>query len=215
MAPTAADYEWINDYSELSEAYCATLVRGVTVPEFLKGMRARPRGEASGYPELERQTREVYEEHNSNAYLIGATLVPGDQGDWVLGLECNGFLGTLSHLVNPLSRGTRLVSHFCNVNAHDQFLWCEDGTLRTFFEPLFPTARDGSTPDELVEAMKEAGFDLEEDEETEPDFSMTTEAAFALAERLTGVHLTPELLDKATFTTGLVPSSATKDDANG
>jgi hypothetical protein len=210
MATTATDYQWINDYSELAEAYCALLVRGVTVQDYLRGMRARPQSSISGYTALERRTREVWEEHSDNEYLIGATTVPGDQGEWVLSLESNGYLGTLPHLVAPLSSGTRLVTHFRNVNAHDIFLWYEDGTLRTSFEPLFPTERDDSTPDELVGMMAEVGFDLSSDEE-EADFSLTTEAAFALAERLTGVHLTPELLDKATFATGLVPWSATRD----
>ncbi|MEU5876053.1 DUF6461 domain-containing protein [Spirillospora sp. NPDC047279] len=210
MATTATDYQWINDYSELAEAYCAVLIRGVTPQDFLRGMRAEHRGSASGYADLERHTRDVWEEHSDNAYLIGATTVLGDQGEWVLGLESNGFLGTLPHLVAPLSNGTRLVAHFCNVNAHDLFLWYEDGSRRTAFEPLFPGHRDGSAPDELVNVMAEVGFDLQQDED-EQDFSLTTEAAFALAERLSGVRLTPEVLDKATFTTGLVPFSATRD----
>ncbi|GAA1590175.1 hypothetical protein GCM10009678_85660 [Actinomadura kijaniata] len=209
MAITATDYQWINDYSDLAEAYCVVLVRGVTVQEFLRGMQAKPQGNLSGYTELEQRTRDVWEQHSGNEYLIGATTVPGDQGEWVLGLEINGYLGTLPHLVAPLSSGTRLVAHFCNVNAHDRFLWYEDGTLRTFFEPLFPIDRDGSTPDELVELMAEVGFDLRADEEEVAD-SLTTEAAFALAARLTGAHLTPELLGQATFTAGLVPWSATK-----
>ncbi|XVQ10643.1 DUF6461 domain-containing protein [Spirillospora sp. CA-255316] len=210
MVSTATDYEWINDFSDLASAYCAVLVRGVTVQDFLRGMRARPQGDVSGYAELERRTKEVWDEHADNQYLIGATTVPGDQGEWVLGLESNGYLGSLPHLVGPLSSGTRLVSHFRNVNAHDIFLWYEDGTLRTYFEPLFPSERDGSTPDELAEVMAEVGFELEPDEEVIDD-TPTTEAAFALAAHLTGVHLTPELLDKATFTTGLVPWSASKD----
>ncbi|HEY8479130.1 MAG TPA: DUF6461 domain-containing protein [Spirillospora sp.] len=206
MAITATDYEWINDYADLAEAYCATLVRGMTPREFLRGMRAEPQGEISGYAELELRTWDFWKRHHDDKYLIGATAVPGDQGDWVLGLEVNGYLGTLPHLVEPLSRGTRLVSHFCNVNAVDKFLWYEDGTLRTGFEPLFPTEREGSTPDELVGLMVDVGFDLEEES---PD--LTTEAAFALAARLTGVHLTPELLNEATFVTGIVPHSATKN----
>lgn len=209
MTITASDYEWINDYSELTQAYCAVLVRGITVQDFLRGMRASPQEDAAGYRELERRTKAVWDEHSDNQYLIGATTVPGDQGDWLLSLEVNGYLGTLPHLVEPLSRGTHLISHFRNVNAHDVFSWYEDGTLRTYFEPLFPTERDGSTPDELVDAMEEVGFDLHPDEEVFEDLP-TTEAAFALAARLTGVHLTPDLLDEATFSTGLVPWSASK-----
>ncbi|TDC38340.1 hypothetical protein E1281_39200 [Actinomadura sp. KC345] len=211
MAATAIDYQWINDYSELAEAYCAVLVRDLTVRDYLRGMRATPDGDVSGYAGLERRTSDVWEEHSGNQFLIAATTVPADQGEWLLGLEVNGFLGTVPHLVEPLSRGTRLVAHFCNVNAHDLFLWYEDGEVRTSFEPLFPTGLDGSTPNDLVELMAEVGFDLhEEDDEYEPDFSMTTEAAFALAERLTGVRLTPELLDRTTFVTGLVPWSASR-----
>lgn len=148
---------------------------------------------------------ETWRRHSAERFLIGATAV---QGDWVLGLEVNGYLGTLPELVEPLSRGTRLVSHFCNVNAVDRFLWYEDGTLRTDFEPLFPAHRLGSTPDELVDLMVDVGFDLEEDEDDAFTDTPTTEAAFALAARLTGVHLTPRLLDEATFTIGLTPRSA-------
>ncbi|WP_404800149.1 DUF6461 domain-containing protein [Actinomadura algeriensis] len=39
---------------------------------------------------------------------------------------------------------------------------------------------------------------------------MHTEATFALAERLTGVRVTAELLDKTTFAAGLVPHSAVR-----
>ena len=209
MATTAADYQWIEDYSDLAEAYCVTLVRGVTVQEFLTAMKAEPEGDLTGYAALDRRAGEVYDEHSGDKYLIGATTIPGDHGEWVLGLEANGFLGTLPHLLEPLSSGTRLVSHFCNVNAVDRFQWYEDGTLCTYFEPLFPTQRDGSTPDELLEAMAEVGFDLEEDDEEFID-SPTTEAAFALADRLTGVHLTPEVLDNATFATGLTPRTTTR-----
>ncbi|TDB88248.1 DUF6461 domain-containing protein [Actinomadura sp. 7K534] len=214
MTVTAIDYQWINDYSELADAYCALLARGLSVQDYLRGMHATPCGTVSGYADLERRSSDVWREHPGQQYLIAATTLPGDQGEWLLGLEVNGFLGTIPHLVEPLSRGTRLVSHFCNVNAVDRFLWYEDGEARTSFEPLFPTGLndsppDDSPPDGFMELMEEVGFDLrEENDEYERDFSMTTEATFALAERLTGVHLTPELLDKATFVTGLVPHSA-------
>ncbi|QFG24279.1 DUF6461 domain-containing protein [Actinomadura sp. WMMB 499] len=209
MATTATDYRWINDYPGLTEAYCVTLVRGVSVQQFLQGMRAEPEESIPGYSAFEDRTWEVWGEHDGDHYLIGATSVPGDEGEWVLGLEVNGFLGTVNQLVAPLSHDTRLVSHFCNVNAVDRFLWYDDGTLRTSFEPLFPTQRATPDPDGLVGLMEEVGFDLREGDEH--DFSMLTEAAFALAERLTGVRVTPDVLDDATFATGLVPWSAVRN----
>ncbi|MEH0823749.1 MULTISPECIES: DUF6461 domain-containing protein [Micromonospora] len=54
-----------------------------------------------------------------------------------------------------------------------------------------------------MEAMRQAGFDLSEDDDA--DFSVHTEAAFALAEHLTGVRLAPELLGSATYVCGTAP----------
>jgi hypothetical protein len=47
--------------------------------------------------------------------------------------------------------------------------------------------------------MKQIGFDLAEDPE---DVGPTTTAAFALAERLTGVRVTAAMLDDAVFLCG-------------
>jgi hypothetical protein len=118
-------------------------------------------------------------------------------------IEPNGYLGTLDEVSAPLSQGSEVVSHFCNVNAADHFSWFVDGELRLRFEPLFPHARDGVDPDGAVDAMREAGFDLREAEDQ--GFAWTTEAAFAFAERLTGVRLTPELLAHAEFVCAKVP----------
>ena len=49
--------------------------------------------------------------------------------------------------------------------------------------------------------MQAAGFDLTEDGDNTEN---CTTAALALAELLTGVRLTPELLEQATYTFGMV-----------
>jgi hypothetical protein len=102
----------------------------------------------------------------------------------------------------PVSRGRSAVSHFRNVNAVDHFYWFQDGRTRLHFEPLFAHQRDGSDPDGLLTEMKESGFDLREDDDR--DFTGHTEAAFALAHRITGVRLTPELFASLEFTCGMV-----------
>src|SRR5262249_20118784 len=71
------------------------------------------------------------------------------------------------------------------------------------FEPLFPADRRGSDPDGLAEVMRQVGFDLRADEDR--SYELHTEAAFALADHLTGVRLTPEFLDSATFLCGMAP----------
>ncbi|WP_034518051.1 DUF6461 domain-containing protein [Actinomadura rifamycini] len=208
MPAAADDYRWIYEkpFGELIEGYCATLVRGMTPQDFLRAMRAEADGDLRGYAELSNRTWACWDEFEDDRLLIGATVVPGDGGDWVLGLEINGYLGIQRRLVEPVSRGTRLISHFRNVNAVGDFNRWEDGELRTEFEPLFPTQRGGAAPDELVPLMAEVGFDLDEHRE-QVDFDPTA-CAFALAERLTGVRLTADVLSDATFSTGLVAKGA-------
>lgn len=86
------------------------------------------------------------------------------------------------------------------------FHWYEDGELRTTFE--WHTARHGSTPDALNSAMREVGYTLSDDEDGTSETSErvdTKAAAFALAERLTGVRVTEELLQGAEYQLGYVP----------
>ncbi|MET8862014.1 DUF6461 domain-containing protein [Nonomuraea sp. NPDC004580] len=115
----------------------------------------------------------------------------------------NGHLGVNRKAIVPLSAGTRLVSHSRNVNAVGCFHWVEDGEIRLSFDPLFPSLRHGSAPDELVETMRQVGFDLGDD----IDRGIHDKAAFALAEHLTGVKLTPQSLEGSTYLCGLAPRS--------
>ena len=126
----------------------------------------------------------------------------GNDGRWTLGVEVNGYLGVIAELIVPASAGTMIVSHFSNVNADSEFYWVEDGVIRLQFDPLLgPGYREGSTPDAVTDQMQAAGFDLTEDGDNTEN---CTTAALALAELLTGVRLTPELLEQATYTLGMV-----------
>jgi Family of unknown function (DUF6461) len=93
------------------------------------------------------------------------------------------------------STGTRIVSHFRNIDALRLFHRREDGELRTQFES--PLYRSGSTPDDLTEAMARVGVDL-------VDGGSDVAMSLALAEELTGVRVTADLFDNALYTTGIV-----------
>jgi hypothetical protein len=201
----AADYAWVesSDHDWLFEAYCLTLVRGLTPQEFMERLGARILVDAlplgARFCELSNKYWEA--PHVGAVQFIGATTVTGDGGDWTLAFQENGYLGVTPSAMGKVSVGTRLVSHFRNVNAFDQFYWIEDGEVRVNFEPLFPYNREGLTPDALLEDMREIGFDLEDDhEETSP-----TSAAFALAERMTGVRVTLDMLRNAVYLCGEAP----------
>ena len=206
MAATAADYAWVDEEDPaIFEAYCLTLARGLAPAEFLSRLGASPEAPRSGITALYEPSYDVWADnerraaHDDVRLFIGVTAVPGAGGDWALGVEINGYLGVTPEAIVPLSAGTRVVSHYRNVNAVQRFYWVEDGDIRLHFEPLEPAYRDGSTPDALVDVMREAGFDLRED----TDFEDTTGATFALADRLTGVRVTMDLLEEASFECGI------------
>ncbi|MGN9796364.1 DUF6461 domain-containing protein [Streptomyces sp. OZ13] len=95
----------------------------------------------------------------------------------------------------------RWVSHFVNINGLDAFLWAEDSTKRLWFEPMFPDSRWGTTPDEVLQPMHDIGFQFWAETSDTAD-SLAGPAAFALAEHLTGIRITPGLLQETTFVCG-------------
>lgn len=197
---TATDYTWLDEqHAVLMEAYCITLVRGITPGELLHALGAEPDIRVTGVEALRQPTFDSWDEHDGDPAFVGVAAV----GDWSLMVEYNGYLGVTDEAMLPVSHGHTVVSHFRNVNAVDHFNWYEDGDIRLHFEPLFPYARNGSHADELLTEMRESGFDLSEDDDR--NYQQHTEAAFALAHRLTGVHLTPELFASLEFTGALAP----------
>jgi hypothetical protein len=121
-------------------------------------------------------------------------------------VEINGLLGVTEQLLIPLSRGTTVVSFFRNVNAVMSFYWVEDETVRLNFDPLFAFHRFGVDSDSMVGIMEQVGFDLRAGEDRSID--KVTEAAFALTGYLTGVHLSPEILQNATYLCGFAAPPA-------
>ncbi|MET8331949.1 DUF6461 domain-containing protein [Streptomyces sp. NPDC005181] len=211
---TAADYGWIRSSSSLfayalEVGYTLTLVRGILPEELLRVVGAEPRGVCEG-------SNELIEQHEAHAYgaeewpesfIAGAFTGRGEGGDWTLALEFGGDLGTRPRLMEALSAGTRAVSHSSNGGKPmDFFHWYENGELRTTFE--WPASRTGSTPDELTAVMREAGLNPTGDEAPDVDRKA---AVFALAERLTGVQVTEQLLTEAEYGMGEVPEEPAEE----
>ncbi|MEV2278704.1 DUF6461 domain-containing protein [Nocardiopsis sp. NPDC049922] len=197
MTSTAADYLWFeDDFPDLADAYCVTLVRALAPSEVLRRLRGRPEPSLTG---VDAVTEAAYEHQERTGEQL---LAMAGIGDHTLVVEANGYLGVTEERALPASAGTTWVSHFVNINAVDAFLWAEDTDSRLWFEPMFPDSRWGTTPDVVLGTMRRVGFDLGEDE---PEEVLSVPASFALAEHLTGVALTPEFLRETTFTCGSAP----------
>jgi hypothetical protein len=206
MTVTAADYAWTEeDDALISQGYCITLARGLTTAQFLSRLAARAAPAVTGFLDLCEASYASSDHYELMEQHVGVISASGDGGLWAVGVQVNGYIGVTEELVVPLSAGTAIVSHYQNINAVDQFYWVEDRIIRLEFEPLFPSYRQGSTPDVLVQDMMEVGFDLSDDGD---NVGQNTASAFALAERLTGVRITLSLLQHATYECGIVKMPA-------
>ncbi|SOB80922.1 hypothetical protein SAMN06272789_1193 [Streptomyces sp. 1331.2] len=205
----ATDYTWFEQrYPVLGEAYCLTQVRGISAEELLRRFDALPGREVTGlgavvqawetFDDGEDEEAEALLGEDDDRLLVAVTELDG----WALAVEAFGYLGSLYELIPGLADGTRLVSHYRGAMGEDHFNWWEHSDCRLQFEPLFADQRHGSDADApgTVELLTACGFHLDGER-----YELHTEAAFALAERLTGVRLTPEGLEAATFRLGYAP----------
>ncbi|MEV0915904.1 DUF6461 domain-containing protein [Streptomyces sp. NPDC049967] len=198
MTKTGADYAWFeDDFPDIAEAYCFTLVRGLSPAELMFRLEGRPEAPLRGIAAVVDAAFAQYDLEEGNRQLVAMTTV----GTWTLLIEPNGYLGVTDKQALPASAGTSWISHFTNINAVGTFLWAEDQVLRLCFDPMFPEDRWGTGPDELLDVMERIGFHLDEEA---PETDLSSPAAFALAEHLTGVAITPALLQETTFTCATV-----------
>jgi hypothetical protein len=198
MMKIGADYAWFeNDFPDIAEAYCFTLVKGLSPAEVVSRLEGRSEAPLRGIAAVVDAAFAQFDSAESDRQLVAMAAV----GAWTLLVEPNGYLGVTEERVLPASAGTSWISHFVNINGVGTFLWAEDQVLRLCFDPMFPDDRWGTAPDELLNVLQRIGFHF--GEET-PETDLSSPAAFALAEHLTDVAITPELLKETTFTCATV-----------
>jgi hypothetical protein len=198
MTATAADYLWFEErFPDLAEAYCITLVHDLSPADLLDRLGGRQDPALTGVTAIVDAAFDVTDRYDFHWHLVAMTRI----GPWTLMIEPNGWLGVTEEQALPASSGTTWVSHFTNIKGLDSFLWAEETTNRLAFEPMFPDDRYGSTPDDVLDVMHRIGFHFGTDA---PETDISVPASFALAEELTGVRLTPELLESTTYICGIV-----------
>jgi len=170
-------FDWVDD-SLFGEAACVT---------FVEGMDLAAVAEAFG-GSLDEAVMKDFDVDDYDPEFETAWVALRQVGDWVLALEDNGYQGRRTEVLRRLTGG-RAVSCFWNVNGVNDFSYVEGGTVMTSFEPGFE-GRSGVQPDVLEPFT--AGL-LPEDDDID-DYIPGTELMLALAARITGVVLTPEML---------------------
>jgi Family of unknown function (DUF6461) len=191
---TAADYAWFSDHW-LRQHFCITLIRERDEAEVLRrfgGEHSQPRRLTVA------QVSELSEP--LPARYLQLVLVTR-RGGWTVAVEDNGFEGWRPEVLRALSHGTQAVSVFHN-GIEGYFSHAVDGEVLVQFELLFPHRRWGSQPDLLLAQMRAVGLDPDWDEP--PPGELVT-GALALAERVTGIHLDPDVLEGPLLVAEIAP----------
>ncbi|GAB2580173.1 hypothetical protein Aab01nite_56570 [Paractinoplanes abujensis] len=191
----AADYAWFEGVADLRKGFCFVWVRDVRPAQVLKRMGAKEL-ERIGWQQMvgagDGQRGAI------EKYYFGVSRL---DDDWSLVIEDNGTLGRADDLLRPLSEGTTLVCLYRATDGSGRFLLLEDGAAQLEFDPAAPARRDGARAESLAPEISAAGIGAGGD---------ATAGAFALAERLTGVGLSLELLQERTYLFSEVPTGQRK-----
>ncbi|QYC38863.1 hypothetical protein Nocox_06180 [Nonomuraea coxensis DSM 45129] len=185
--------DWLSEesYPLLAGSYGLTYVRDLTPEQVTARLGGRPEDLVPmTLKELEDEARRRF---GDRGHFFGLTAI----GGWTLVVETLGDLAWSEEILAPLSAGTRVVAHaYLDVKGLDNFLWIEDGRLRFAFYPQEGYVEE--VPGELAATMRliETGhWHLDPHEGP----------AFMLAEHLTGIAVTPQLLQDASYRCGFVP----------
>ncbi|WP_431933671.1 DUF6461 domain-containing protein [Nonomuraea jabiensis] len=195
MITPSDGYAWFADFG-LAEAYSFIFVRGLTPEQLVARMGGRP--EDFSRMALD-ESIDVGARYGYETEFVAVTTV----GDWAFVAQPNSWLGADDEFVVPLSEGTRLVSLYrLDIKGLEEFRWVEDGETRFAF-----WAQEGyseEVPDELVETMKQIDHDYGKHK-----WDLYRGPGLVLIERLTGIKLTPQILEESAFLSGVISKPPT------
>jgi hypothetical protein len=182
---TVSDYGWLESDERpgawMGEASCFTFVRGISVEEVVA---------SAGFETVE--DLDLSDDPDAAERLAdeGIAVFVADNG-WTVVYQDNGFPDQFANAILASSAVEQGVVAFWNVNSVTEFSYWEAGTLVASFD--FPDDRHGSEPDRLLADMRDLG--LVPDEE-EGFVDLLYAKLMALAERITGVRLGPNFLQR-------------------
>ena len=213
---TYRDYAWISEEAWIQNAYCLTLISAIEPNDVLTNLHARrSRPVAVGVDDALLEADELAEDQQLSVTDHQVAAVAAAGNGWTLMIQSNGYIGTTDSVMAPLTAGHEVVAHSQTVNGDNQFAWWRDGKRQVLFSPSNPTweltgagtAHQGSAAAvaRIMELINDVGgIELHKPPEGRTEHHHV-EGAFALAEQLTGVTVTPRLLVTSSFTVAVVP----------
>jgi hypothetical protein len=130
---------------------------------------------------------------------LGAGPVAWDAGAWSVVVEPGGTRTSDDAVIRAASVGTEVVSLLHH--SPDHFAYAVDGAVVTAFDPAYPAEETvwGSDPELLRPLMTALGLRPPADE-ADTAWEDATARAIVLAQRITGVRVPLDILDRATGT---------------
>ncbi|MEV6596719.1 DUF6461 domain-containing protein [Actinoplanes sp. NPDC051346] len=188
MTGLAEKYAWFADYE--SNTYCLTIVRNCSQSEVLRRLGADGVREMSDMVAVWQETQEV--EDPTSVVAVAAV------GNHVLLFEPHGWRGATREVAEGISKGTVLVSHVSTINGDTRFIWAEDGVVQAEFELQSHWDIAGARAGQMGSMLVEAGF-LDRESGLTDDSDVYLPAAMALAEMITEVRISLEILDNSQY----------------
>ncbi|MBB2947970.1 hypothetical protein FB565_007741 [Actinoplanes lutulentus] len=222
VAVSADDYAWFTEqYAEIAGTCRLTLVRGRTPTEVLEQLGGSAQASPIGVRHLTEQLTPATARFAAAAAFDGWTLLvepdraPASESDARSSGDSESDTRA-SRDDEPDARASRQLSRETVLVAHsaESFLWARDGEILLQFDPADPTHRTGTDPNTLTPALNRLGFDTGEPTTAGStdsdagwgDAARHRERSLALAEQLTGVRITLEALEAATFSCATLPT---------
>ncbi|MGF0313771.1 DUF6461 domain-containing protein [Rhodococcus sp. IEGM1428] len=198
------DYLWVEEFDFFtSDGYCLALVDASTTGDILTSLRVSDdRLSAVGAKAALRESYDLGVQHDADGVQVQPVAIANIGDGWTMLLQAPGFLGISDTAMSEIVMTHDVVSH-----GADRFVWWSGGVKKISFEPLLPQSdllgvlADRQPPESrahIVALISEVGgIDL--DETPGREFHHVA-GSFALAERLTGVRITSNLLETSRFT---------------
>ncbi|MFI5495008.1 DUF6461 domain-containing protein [Actinoplanes sp. NPDC051859] len=195
MTSLSAQYAWFAD-DDGSDSYCLTLVKDRAPAEVLTLLDGDHLRTVPNMTAVWHETQEVGD--------AGGVVAASTVANWTLLFEPFGYRGVIRDVAERLSTGTTLVSHLRTINLDTTFMWAEDGIVQAEFDLVAPENATGVRAGQLDDMLQRAGFEGPDGGEWGYDSNYLA-AAMALADIITGVTLTAELLDDSAYLCATVP----------
>src|SRR5919201_487179 len=134
-------FGWIQG-SAIGSAGCLTLIEAAQISDMVRAF--------GGSGQTHRLTLDQISQRLGDTPSIALRKI----GSWLLAVEINGWQGARPETLREISRHTRAISVFWNVNLTTRFSLAINGRVTTTFDAIFPERRYGSDPDALEDLRR-------------------------------------------------------------